>query len=146
MRSKRFLFILLMGLSLIGGLFISRSFGKAEGVLPSKSEANLETLSNDDGGVIVVVTPKLAPDFWSFEIVLDTHSVELDSDLKSVSFLADENGVEHQAVVWEGDPPGGHHRKGVLKFESLFPIPAAFTLKIKNVGSAPERSFAWRLP
>src|SRR3990172_7055684 len=141
MRNIKFLFILLAGLVLVGGFFIWRGSGKAEEVLPSKSEYNLETLSNDEGGVVITAAPTLARDAWSFEIVLDTHSVELDADLQARAFLVAEDGREYQAVSWEGDPPGGHHRKGILKFKALSLKPTILMLKIRNVGAAPERSF-----
>ena len=146
MRSIKFLSILLAAFILVGGFFVWRGLGRAKEVLPSKSEPNLETLTNEEGDVIVSVTPKaLVQDSWSFEVVLDTHSVDLDYDLRSLSFLVDQKGREYKAVLWEGDPPEGHHRKGILKFKPLSPTPAAFMLKVRNVGSVGERSFEWRL-
>ena len=147
MRNIKFLFIILTALALVGGFFIWRGFRRTEEVvLPSKSEPNLETLTNEEGDVVVIVTPKaLVQDSWSFEVVLDTHSVDLDYDLRSLSFLVDQKGREYKAVLWEGDPPEGHHRKGILKFKPLSPTPAAFMLKVRNVGSVGERSFEWQL-
>jgi len=145
MRSLKFLFVILTGLALVGGFFVWRAYGRAKEVLPSKSEAKLETLSNDEGGVVTTAAPTLAQDFWSFEIVLDTHSVELDADLQALAFLVDKDGKEYQAISWEGDPPGGHHRKGTLKFKALSLKPAALMLKIRNIGSVPERNFEWKL-
>ena len=145
MRNFKFLFILLAGLVLVGGLFIWRTSGRAEKVLPSKGQPSLEILSNDEeGGVVITAAPTLAPDSWSFEIGLDTHSGDLNYDLQALAFLVDKEGREYRAVSWEGDPLGGHHRKGILKFTALSPKPEILMLKIRNVGSA-ERSFEWQL-
>ena len=144
MRSIKFLFILLTVFALIGGFFVWRGFGRAKEVLPSKSKPNLETLSNEDGEVKMVITPKaLAQDFWSFEVTLDTHSVELTDDLAEVSFLVDENGKTFKALGWEGDPPGGHHINGILKYSPISPRPENIELRIKLNNK--ERSFKWKL-
>lgn len=130
----------------MGGFFVWRGIGRAREVFPSESEPVLETLTNEEGEVAVSVTPKaLAQDSWSFEVVLNTHSVDLNYDLQSLSFLVDGNGREYKAVSWEGDPPEGHHRKGILKFDSLSKVGSNFQLKVKNVGSVSERSFEWQL-
>jgi hypothetical protein len=59
-----------------------------------------------------------------------------------VAALADSAGREYRAIAWEGDPPGGHHRKGILKFEPIKPAPGSVTLKIRRIGAA-ERTFSW---
>ena len=109
----------------------------------------LETKINTDGEVTIKVAPKgLTSDSlsWDFEIILDTHSLDLNEDLTEVSVLIDTNGNEYAPVSWEGDPPGGHHREGVLKFKPITPLPQSITLKIRNVGSVNERSFSWQIP
>lgn len=100
---------------------------------------------NREGGVTVKVTPlDLAPDkSWRFEIVLDTHSADLGQDLATVAVLVSGDGREFQPVSWEGSPPGGHHRKGVLEFASPQPLPASATLKITGIGAVAERVFTW---
>ena len=88
---------------------------------PSQS-AVYESRTNSEGQVSVAVTPKnlaMNASVWEFEIVLDTHSVELDYDLAKNSALVDSSGNKHSPFDWEGDPPGGHHRKGVLKFRPV---------------------------
>lgn len=59
--------------------------------------------------------------------------------------LVDASGKQYRPLAWEGDPPGGHHRKGVLVFESIDPPPRSVTLKLRRIGSVPERSFTWTL-
>lgn len=108
----------------------------------SNKTQNLETQENNEGPVSLKVTPK---DLWNFEVSLDTHSEELSEDLVAVSDLVDDQGKSHKPTSWEGAPPGGHHREGILKFNPISPRPKSLELKIKNVGGVPERSFKWGL-
>jgi hypothetical protein len=104
---------------------------------------------NREGGVTVKVTPlELSPlaAEWRFAVVLDTHVSALDQDMTAVTTLAGGKGRELRPRAWEGDKPGGHHRKGVLKFDAIRPAPASVTLTIRNVGGAPERRFNWTVP
>ena len=108
------------------------------------TENILGTLVSSEDEVEVSVTPKKqSDDSWNFEVVLNTHSVELSDDLAKSSTLVDKNGNTHKALAWEGDPPGGHHREGVLKF-STYPRQENIELRIK-LGDK-ERSFKWTLP
>ena len=47
--------------------------------------------------------------------------------------------------VWEGAPPGGHHRKGSLRFKALTPQPTSVELQIHLTGEDVPRSFLWNL-
>jgi uncharacterized protein YxeA len=119
-------------------------------IAPTKIEKNansiLETKENNDGSVSVSVSPRSFNDSsWDFDITLTTHSDELNSDLVEVSELVDDKEKVYRPTSWEGSPPGGHHREGVLKFNPISPRPKFITLKIKNVGGAPERSLEWDL-
>lgn len=99
---------------------------------------------NDEGAVTVTVTPRLRADGgWEFGIVLDTHSEELTSDLVTATVLQDDKGREYAPVSWEGDPPGGHHRSGVLRFGTIDPSPISLALIIRDIGGIPERAFLW---
>jgi len=103
---------------------------------------------NMSGGVMVTVTPQssvsLLGNGISFDISLNTHSVELNQDLLNVSVLLDGNGNEYIPVAWEGDPPEGHHRSGVLSFGDNTSELITFSLVIKNIGSVSERIFEWK--
>ena len=136
--------VLILVLAVIIGLRIfNKSDEKAE---PVTQALNLELQTNNEGTVIVSVAPKnLSGPTWDFEIVLNTHSEELDADLVEVSTLIDENGKEYKPVSWEGSPAGGHHREGILRFEPISPRPKSIILKIRQVGGFEERSFAWKL-
>jgi len=98
--------------------------------------------------VTVKVTPRnlsAGSATWDFEVVLDTHSADLGQDLARVSVLIDGRGREHPPTAWTGDPPGGHHREGVLSFKPLGSEADSVTLQIRDVGGVPQRSFRWSL-
>ena len=104
--------------------------------------AVFETKENAEGPVSVTVTPLSLRDF---EVSLNTHSEELSVDLVAVSELVDDRGKVYKPLIWEGDPPTGHHREGVLKFNPITSKPKSIELKIENVGGVTERSFKWDL-
>ncbi|MDP4008924.1 MAG: hypothetical protein Q8P71_00675, partial [bacterium] len=89
--------------------------------------------TNSDGPVAVTITPKnLSDNEWSFEVVLDTHLEELTANLTEVVILLDEEGNENAPTTWEGDPPGGHHRSGILRFNA--PTAQSKTIILKVLG------------
>ena len=106
---------------------------------------SLSTQSSGAAGVTVKATPRaLTGGAWEFEIVFDTHTQELNDDLvKTASLLAD--GKPLAPAGWQGDPPGGHHRKGVLKFGATDPGPQAIELQIQRPGESAPRAFRWQL-
>lgn len=106
--------------------------------------AALPSRSSDGGGVRVVVKPKtvgVGP-VWEFDVIMDTHSTPLNADLVKTAVLIDGGGKRYQPTGWKGDPPGGHHREGLLSF----PVPATssgtFEIQIEGMGPA-KRSFRW---
>ena len=108
--------------------------------------AALAAQTSRGGGVTVTVTPKdlaAGASRWEFEVVLDTHSAELSQDLAVSAALIDPAGRRHAPLGWDGDPPGGHHRKGVLSFRPLDGVDEV-TLHIRDVGAA-EHSLRWSL-
>ena len=107
-----------------------------------------ESKIDSQGIVSVAVTPlQLSADAseWKFDVVLDTHSGSLDEDMLTSVILTDSNGNEYRPTVWNGAPPGGHHREGVLVFRAVSPMPRSVELTVKDVGGIPERSFKWDL-
>lgn len=107
---------------------------------------DLSPQRSDEGRVVVEVRPtKLDAEnsVWEFNVALNTHSVALDQDMAEVSVLRDDRGEEHPAVAWEGDPPGGHHRQGVLRFAALSEPSGSFEIVIRDVANVPERVFRW---
>jgi hypothetical protein len=118
------------------------------GFSPSSAAPALALQSSDVLGVRVVVTPKnleIGAKAWEFEIVMDTHTKPLDDNLAQVSVLVDDAGRRYEPVAWTGDPPGGHHRKGVLQFPAPKKMPAAIELQIDRIGGAGVRKFRWEL-
>ncbi|HDY73125.1 MAG TPA: hypothetical protein ENH86_00955 [Candidatus Jorgensenbacteria bacterium] len=113
-----------------------------DNTIPTSSAALFSTKTNSEGNVSVMATPIDQSD-WSFEITLNTHSVDINEDLAQVSTLTDENGNEYKPIEWRGDPPGGHHRKGVLSFGEITPRPQSITLFISQIGGIDERKFEW---
>jgi hypothetical protein len=108
----------------------------------------LDAQTDHQNAVTVVVTPlNLSPGAkqWDFEVSLSTHTVPLDHDMKRAAVLVDGAGNAHAPLAWEGDPPGGHHRKGVLQFQPLPTMPEFIELRISGVGSVAQRVFRWRL-
>jgi len=104
--------------------------------------------SSDEGGVTVKVKPvSLLPNAgtWRFEVEFNTHTASLDQDLLKVVTLSAGSAETQEPTGWDGDPPGGHHRKGLLDFKPMTPLPAALTLTIREVGGVAARSFTWKV-
>jgi hypothetical protein len=130
--------ILVMGLVLGGFLQSGEVFGAA---------VSDKTQTVSGGGVTAKVTylnPK-TNDEPRFQVVLDTHSVALDSyDLKSLSVLHDDTGKTYLPVGAENKGTG-HHREIVLTFSKPGPEGKRVELVIKDIAGVKERIFRWNL-
>lgn len=107
----------------------------------------LESKIDDQASVTVTITPTLISEEsgeWKFDIVLSTHSVELDQDMTKVAALIDDSGKEYSPVRWEGASAGGHHREGILIFNKITPSPKSIELRISDIGDV-VRNFNWQL-
>ena len=104
-----------------------------------------ETKLNKENQVRVDVRPvQLSPGKPAkFEIRMNTHSGDLSQDLIAVCTLTDSSGREYRPINWDGSPPGGHHRSGVLEFSDLGEEAKSITLVIREVANVPERIFNW---
>lgn len=112
---------------------------------PAPASTQWETQTDAEGEVTIEVTPRdlsIGAAEWKFDIVMNTHSVELDQEMTEVAALFDDQGREYKPIAWEGAPSGGHHREGTLAFEAISPAPKSIQLIIKNVG-APTRALSW---
>lgn len=114
---------------------------------PLSTQNQYDTKTDTQGSVTVDVTPQISSGDrqWKFEVILDTHSVELDQDPLQVVVLVDDQGNISQPTAWNGPGPGGHHREGILIFEAITPPPKYIEMKVTNVGNIPERSFKWNI-
>jgi hypothetical protein len=110
--------------------------------------AELSTAKSELRGVTVSVTPvSVAPEAkrWSFNIVLDTHTQALNDDIEKIVTLTGSDGRPLKPLSWEGDAPGGHHRKVVVHFAPPAPAPANVELRVHREGEALARVFRFRL-
>lgn len=125
-------------------LFFIGLFGLGES---SGAPAPALARSNSGGGVIVKVTylnPESA-DEVRFQVMLDTHSVNLDSyDLKALTILRDDAGQSYQATKVE-NKGSGHHREVILVFPKLSAQAKRLDLVIQDIAKVKERSFSWDL-
>ena len=113
----------------------------------TNTKQNWESKTNDQSAVAITVTPiDILPQSkeWKFDVVMDTHSVELNQDLTKVIALVDDSGKEYKPLRWKGVPAGGHHREGTLIFNQITPAPKSIELKISGIGEV-VRSFIWQL-
>ncbi len=103
--------------------------------------------SNKGNGVRITVKPTTLAlnQAATFDVQLNTHSVDLSQDLAVVSELKDDKGRSYRPDQWKGDPPGGHHRKGTLIFPVLEGPVQSVTLIIRDVANVPERVFTWKV-
>lgn len=143
---KKIVLVIVIGLLLLSvSLIITMWKNNKQAALDNFRQAVIGSEKIDDQGDVVVTVRPLAmsPDGGPrFDIILDTHTIELDTDLMvNTRLLADDR--EYQPLAWDGDPPGGHHRQGTLTFPPLAKIPDTVTLQIKNVGAVDARIFSW---
>ncbi len=100
-----------------------------------------------------LLDPGKASDRIRIEIVLDTHSVELDGyKLESLATLRTDTGKVVQPLAIESPSGSGHHRKGILVFPgtdasgSLLAGAKTVELIVRDVGGVKERTLRWMLP
>lgn len=107
----------------------------------------LAAVSNESGGIRVVVKPKTvaAGSAWEFEVTMDTHTKPLDSDLTKTAVLVDDGGRQYIPLSWQGDKPGSHHRKGILRFPAPTEQIKSFELRIQGLGGEGKRVFQWTM-
>lgn len=108
-------------------------------------EQAMESRIDEQASVTVTITPmNISPQSkeWKFDVVMDTHSVELDQGMIKIAILVDDQGKEYKPLRWEGAEAGGHHREGVLIFNQIIPNPKSVELKISGIGNV-VRIFKW---
>lgn len=130
--------VFVVGLLLSGLLGVGHGHGAA---------AFRTTQTNSGGGVTVKVTlldSKTDGDL-SFQVVLDTHSVNLDVyDLKKIAVLRNDGGKDYFPKTVESKG-SGHHRQSTLVFAKMANGTKRVELVIKDVAGVKERIFRWEL-
>lgn len=155
MKNKIITILSVLAWASIGGFLIFYPSRPAVQKTPATPETNQrtnnsqkwETKTDNQANVTVIITPSnLSAEAreWKFDIMIDTHSVELDQDMTKVAMLVDDSDKEYKPLRWEGAPAGGHHREGLLVFNRVTPTPKFVELKISDIGGM-VRSFVWQL-
>jgi hypothetical protein len=143
--------ISILVLAFVGGFFIFYnpkpvSNPAQESSLTPSPQQKWEAKIDEQENVTVTVTPidlSSQSKEWKFDVIMDTHSVELDQDMTKVAVLIDDQGKEYKPLAWDG-PTGGHHREGTLTFARITPTPKSVELKITGIADV-VRSFMWQL-
>lgn len=143
-RWRRLAPILLIAGAAAAPPFIQRSYaGDAETTSSATSWAPQVSRAK---AVTVTITPlniAVGAATWEFKVVLDTHSQDLQDDLLKSTAIIDGPGNEQQPIAWQGSPPGGHHREGLLQFSAPDPRPATIELRLKRPNEPEPRRFKW---
>jgi hypothetical protein len=134
-------------------LGVWNTFGPAKPAdnVPAATTSGAAMQTNEGGQVTIKATWQGANAGPVFEIVMDTHAVDLDGyDLKQLVTLRVDSGREVQPASWDA-PKGGHHRSGRLTFPVttadgaplIGPGARSIELVIRDVAGVPERIFRW---
>ena len=115
-------------------------------IAPAATSSGGATQTNEGGQVTVKATWNGVSTGPVFDIVMDTHAVDLDGyDLAQLAILR-VDGREIQPEGWDA-PKGGHHRQGTLTFPATTAVITSGTrtveLVIRDVAGVPERVFRW---
>ncbi|MBI2357561.1 MAG: hypothetical protein HYV04_01370 [Deltaproteobacteria bacterium] len=135
-RPGKMISMLAVSLLAVGLLEVGEVFGAAASELAR---------AHSGGGVTVKVTylnPQGA-DGPRFQVVLDTHSVDLDAyDLKSLSSLRDGAGKPLKPTEMK-NKGSGHHREVTLTFPKLSAQPSSLEIVIRDIAGVKQRVFRW---
>lgn len=121
-------------------------------LFPNMGSKEEMTRMDQQGAVIMEVTPLnlgTPGDTLEFDVVMNTHSVDLGMDLAVLATLLTDTGITLQATLWDA-PRGGHHVSGKLVFpavqdgKSILEGATRLILTVVNV-DAPSRTFEWEL-
>ncbi len=167
MKQLHLVWVVVLGLILAACSSVQPSIADEAGIVstvlqPTQTQLSSEqpqlTLSemvrtDNQGAVEFTVQPlnlDSPGDSLTFEVSMNTHSVDLGMNLATLATLTTDNGTSVQGVSWNG-PRGGHHVSGTLIFpasiagKSILSGASKLSLTIINI-DAPERIFSWDLP
>lgn len=113
----------------------------------SITPAGLNEQTNSENSVSVTVKPLVLTvgQPASLEITFTTHSGSMDFSVEKISFLTDSQGINYDSPVWDGTPPGGHHRNGTLTFKKPLANAGPISLVLQNIAQVPIRKFIWQI-
>lgn len=108
-----------------------------------------ELTQTSEGGQVTVEATWGGPAAGAvFEVVLDTHSVDLDALDLADAILRNDRGETLVAQPWLA-PVGGHHRAGALSFDgdapSFFASARWIELVLAGIAELPERVLRWEI-
>lgn len=130
----------LVGAALLGGCSRARKAPSTPG-RTGGTTSRLATRTVTAGAVDVKVRPvRLDASGAAFEVILDTHSVELGMDMAKVAGL-EVGGTPWTGASWKGAGPGGHHREGTLSFSPAGPATGRAVLTIGGLPAPVEVSW-----
>lgn len=132
--------VTLVLLLFLGWTFYSGRNSNTEETRPANTTRAYESKRGEMGAVDIEVKPLSAS---KYEVILNTHSVNLDFDIRSIVKLSDNNGNEYTAVSWSGDR-GGHHLNGVIQFSTIDPNAKNVKLEISEIENE-VLNFEWEL-
>jgi len=133
------------------GFWNTRSPAQPADTAPAAAVSGAVTQTNEGGQVTIKATwqgPGAGP---IFDVVLDTHAVDLDGyDLTQLALLRIDGAREIRPTGWDA-PKGGHHRAGTLTFPAtaadgsalIVPDTRTIELVIRDIAGVPERVFRW---
>lgn len=107
----------------------------------------LSSQEKEEGSVTIGVIPEMVAvgKKPSFKLEFNTHSVDLDFDVTKSVYLVNDSGVIYKNSLWDGASAGGHHRSGILTFQTLLPKTKYIELVFININGVSERKFHWEL-
>lgn len=158
--------IFIVGVGGLGGYYLTAiakgSNEKAESTVAEHAEQTSQKMSSDAEGAensltkiqtqrVVTVKVTLLPEKSSndkvvFEIVMDTHSVDLlQYEIDNVAEVSIDKKASAVGTVWEPSSNDSHHVIGYLTWsgernEDYKQI----SLTLKNIDNIPERVFSWQ--
>lgn len=115
----------------------------------SQPDTNASFTRTSKGGQVTITVMWAGPtSAVSFDVALDTHSVDLDGLDLTNAILRNDRGETMSAGPWSA-PKGGHHREGTLTFNgdsALFLERSHWIeLEFSGIGDGPARTLRWDL-
>jgi hypothetical protein len=110
-------------------------------------QATLEAQEVEGNGIWVIASGDYdgSARTVTFQIKFTTHSGSLDFRVDEIATLKINGQKVDLRPSWEGSPPGGHHRSGVLRYENLPEEVKSITLTLSTEGRLGTRTFEWEL-